>query len=112
MSDINSVNITGNLGYDPKLSLEETVPRANMKVCINNTIRNKDKNGEITYENRAVWVDVVAFHSAAKKCKYLEKGQKVTIKGRLNQKMFTDTGENRLEIVGTNIIPGQKSSKE
>lgn len=85
---INKVILLGNLGKDPEV---KELP--NGKVCnfsVATSRKWKDKSGE--WQKETEWHNVTAFGSLAGVCeKYLRKGSKVYIEGRIN----TRTWENK-----------------
>ena len=96
---INSVVISGNLGADPELrSSAGGTPILSLRIAVNE--RRKDQSGEWTdYTN---WVDAVMFGTRAEKVsRYLSKGSKVSVSGRLHYSSWEKEGQRRskLEVV-------------
>ena len=96
---INSVAISGNLGADPELrSSAGGTPILSLRIAVNE--RRKDQSGEWTdYTN---WVDAVMFGTRAEKVsRYLSKGSKVSVSGRLHYSSWEKDGQRRskLEVV-------------
>lgn len=95
---INSVSISGNITRDPVLT--DTVSGSfvlKFGVAVND--RRKGKDG---WEDYASFIDCVMFGKRAESIsKYIHKGTKVSIQGKLNQDRWNDksTGEARSKIV-------------
>ena len=96
---INHCVISGNLGADPELrSTASGTAILSLRVAVNE--RRKDQSGEWTdYTN---WVDAVMFGARAESVsRYLQKGSKVSISGRLRYSSWERDGQKRskLEVV-------------
>lgn len=109
----NLVILRGNLGDDP--ILRET--RANVPVTNFNLATNeyyKDSSGK--RQQRVEWHKVTVFGTCAELCcQYLEKGQEVTIMGKLQtRKWKNQMGQECMttEIHTTNVQFGRKSNKD
>lgn len=95
---INTVSISGNITRDPVLT--DTVSGSfvlKFGVAVND--RRKGKDG---WEDYASFIDCVMFGKRAESIsKYIHKGTKVSIQGKLNQDRWNDksTGEARSKIV-------------
>ena len=89
---VNKVILIGNLGKDPEVRyLESGVPVANFPIATSETF--KDKN---TGEKREVtdWHNIVLWRGLAQVAeKYLKKGMKVYIEGKLKTRSWTDDKE-------------------
>lgn len=91
---MNSVNLIGNLTRDPEIRRTESgTSIANMRLAINGK-----RDGDVTY------IDVVAFDKQAEACaKYLTKGRKVAVSGRISYSEWeADDGTKRSkhEVIG------------
>ena len=96
---INSVVISGNLGADPELrNTASGTAILSLRVAVNE--RRKDQSGEWTdYVN---WVDAVVFGARAESVsRFLNKGSKVSISGRLRYSSWERDGQRRskLEVI-------------
>ncbi len=85
---LNKILLIGNLGKDPELSYTgEGIPVAKLSLAVNR--RYKTSTGENKEETE--WFNIVAWRQLAEICgKYLHKGSKVYIEGRLTQRKYTD----------------------
>lgn len=96
---INSVSISGNITRDAMLT--ETVNGSyilKFSVAVND--RKKNKDGQ--WDDYASFIDCVMFGKRAESLsKYVHKGTKVAIQGKLNQDRWKDknSGESRSKIV-------------
>jgi len=90
---INRVNISGNLTRDAELKATNSGSQVlNVGVAVNDRRRNKDGDWE-DYPN---YVDCVMFGSRAQAIqRYLTKGTKVAIEGRLHYSSWEDSQTNR-----------------
>lgn len=96
---INRCVISGNLGADPELrNTASGTAILSMRVAVNE--RRKDQSGEWTdYVN---WVDCVMFGARAEAVsRYLQKGSKVAIEGKLRYSSWERDGQRRskLEVI-------------
>ncbi len=101
----NSVNLIGNLGMDPEVkSLEGGKTLARFSVATSSYYKNA--KGEKIQE--AQWHNVVAWGKTAEIAeKYLKKGSKVAIEGRLNNRQYeTAEGEKKYitEVVVNELL--------
>lgn len=100
MSSVNRVFIVGNLGKDPEVIRNERGLTA--IVSIATTLNWKDKNTGGKREETE-WHRVLLFsHSAEFAEKYLKKGNKVYVEGRLRTRKWTD--QKNIERYVTEII--------
>ena len=85
---LNRTTIIGNLGHDPEVKTATSgTTVANFSVAVTEGRKNKD--GE--WEDCTEWIRVVAFGKTADVCsKYLHKGSKVYIEGRLQTRSWED----------------------
>lgn len=86
---VNKVILIGNLGKDPEVRyLESGVPVANFSIATSETFTDKNSG-----EKREVteWHNIVLWRGLATVAeKYLKKGQKVYIEGKLKTRSWTD----------------------
>lgn len=96
---VNRVIITGNLTRDPELrTTQNGMVVLSLGVAVNERV--KDRSGEWT--NRANFIDCTMFGTRAESVsKYLAKGSKVAIEGRLRWSQWEKDGEKRskLEVI-------------
>lgn len=85
---MNKIMLIGNLGKDPDAKYTDggtAVTRFTLAV----TRKYKTSSGETKEETE--WFNIVAWRNLAEICnKFLEKGKKVYIEGRLTQRKYTD----------------------
>ena len=99
---INRVNISGKLTRDPELrSLPSGTQVLSFGVAVNDRVRNQNTGN---WEDRPNYVDCVVFGNRAEPLnRFLSKGSKVAIEGKLRWSQWQDkqTGSNRskLEVV-------------
>lgn len=93
---INRVTISGNLGNDPELrSTASGMQVLSFSVAVNDRV--KGANGE--YEDRANWISCTMFGNRAESVsKYLSKGSKVAIEGKLRWSQWEKDGQKRSSI--------------
>jgi single-strand DNA-binding protein len=111
---MNSVNLIGNLTADPELRKSDSGSVVKLRVALQ---RRRGKNGE---DRGADFVDVTAFGDQAENCaRYLSKGRKVGVIGRLHHSEWdSDDGRRqRLEVIADNVEflgrkPDEQSSEE
>jgi len=101
---VNKVILIGNLGRDPEVRyLESGVPVANFPIATSESF--KDKN---TGERREVtdWHNIVLWRGLAEVAeKYLKKGMKVYVEGKLKTRSWTD--ENNQTRYTTEVVGDQ-----
>lgn len=85
---MNSCTFTGNLGADPEVrSTGGGQSVCNLRLAVNE--RRKDRDGNWTEHTE--WVPVIVWGTTADNCgKYLRKGSKVLVNGRLSTRKWTD----------------------
>ncbi len=85
---LNKIMLIGNLGKDPDMTyVQDGTAVAKFSLAV--TRRYTKGNGEKTEETE--WFNVVAWRPLAETChKFLHKGNKVYIEGRLTQRKYTD----------------------
>lgn len=85
---LNKIMLIGNLGKDPEFNVTpDGTPVAKFSLAVNRNTKNR--SGEWVKETE--WFNIVAWRQLAERCeKYLHKGSKVYIEGRLSQRKYTD----------------------
>ena len=85
---LNKIMLIGNLGRDPELQVtSDGTPVTKFSLAVNRYT--KSSNGERKEETE--WFNIVAWRQLAEICeRYLHKGSKVYIEGRLQQRKYTD----------------------
>lgn len=101
----NKVQLIGYLGLDPEVkSLESGNTLVNLSLAT--TERYTDRNGE--RQETTTWHRVVAWGKTAEIAeKYLKKGSRIGIEGRLNNRSYEDkNGEKKYitEVVATELL--------
>jgi single-strand DNA-binding protein len=83
---VNSVTVIGNLGSDPQVRALPSGQKV-AKVSVATTERYTDRNG--AKQQRTEWHRIVAFGKLAETCeRYLGKGRRVYIEGRLTTREY------------------------
>ena len=98
MRNLNSVVVSGRLAAVPELRQTPSgTAVCNFRIACNDSVKNA-QTGE--YEDRPNWFSVDTFSGLAETCaKYLERGQAVTISGRLRWRSWeTDDGQKRSAV--------------
>lgn len=113
---INRVAITGNLTRDPEVrNTSSGLPVMSMTVAVNDRRKNPQTGDWEDYPN---FVDCTLFGSRAEGvAKYLSKGSKVAIEGKLRQSTWERDGQKRskLEVIVDEVefmSQGQKPSQQ
>src|SRR3989441_8789458 len=85
---LNKIMLIGNLGRDPELQVtSDGTPFTRFSIAVNRNT--KTSTGEKREETE--WFNIVAWDKLAEICeRYLHKGSKVYIEGRLTQRKYTD----------------------
>ena len=85
---LNKIMLIGNLGKDPELQVtSDGTPVTKFTLAVNRNTRSS--TGEQVKETE--WFNIVAWRQLAEICeKYLHKGSKVYIEGRITQRKYTD----------------------
>jgi single-strand DNA-binding protein len=85
---LNKIMLIGNLGKDPEFNvIPDGTPVAKFSLAVNRNVKGRD--GERVKETD--WFNIVAWRQLAEICeKYLHKGSKVYIEGRLSIRKYTD----------------------
>lgn len=89
MASVNKVTLLGNLGADPEVRSFQNGGRVvNLRIATSETW--KDKSGE--RQERTEWHSVAIFHEKLADVaeKYLRKGSKVYLEGKLETRKWTD----------------------
>src|SRR6266567_328823 len=96
---LNKIMLIGNLGRDPELNVtQEGTPVTKFTLAVNRNT--KTSTGERKEETE--WFNIVAWRQLAETCeRYLHKGSKVYIEGRVTQRKFTD--KNGLERTSVDV---------
>ena len=103
---VNVVSITGNLTRDPELQVSQSGTKVlRLGVAVNDRWRNTQTD---QWEDRPNFVDCVVFGNRAEALsRFLAKGMKVAVSGRLRWSQWQDreTGKNRskLEVVADEV---------
>jgi single-strand DNA-binding protein len=87
-SMLNKIMLIGNLGKDPELQLtSDGTPFTRFSLAVNRSYTSS--SGEKVEETE--WFNIVVWRQLAEICeRYLHKGSKVYIEGRLSQRKYTD----------------------
>jgi single-strand DNA-binding protein len=97
---LNKIMLIGNVGKDPELNVtSDGTPVTKFSLAVNRTY--KSATGEKKEETE--WFNIVAWRQLAEICeRYLHKGSKVYIEGRLTQRKYTD--KNGIERTSVEVI--------
>ena len=95
MSNVNSIQILGNLGDEPSLRHTGSGQAVcNLRVATNKTY--KDKEGET--QQSTEWHRVVVWGKTAENCKkYLSKGRQVFVEGRMQYRKYDKVEDHKDE---------------
>jgi single-strand DNA-binding protein len=101
---LNKIMLIGNVGKDPELQVtSDGTPFTRFSLAVNRSY--KSSSGEKVEETE--WFNVVTWRQLAEICeRYLHKGSKVYIEGRLSQRKYTDReGIQRtaVDVIATNM---------
>jgi single-strand DNA-binding protein len=113
MNDLNQLALNGRLTRDAELKYANSgTAICNFSLASNRSVK---KDGK--YEDEANFFDCTLFGKSAENlCKYLVKGQQVSISGELRQERWEKDGEkkSRVSIIANNIflIGGKKDETE
>ena len=104
MSGVNKVILIGNLGKDPEVKyLESKVPVANFTLATNSSW--KDKDG--SKKEHTEWHNIVLWRGLAELAeKYLLKGDKIYLEGKLRTRSWDDKDNVKrytTEVIGENM---------
>src|SRR2546430_9895272 len=97
---LNKIMLIGNLGKDPELNVTaEGTPVTKFSLAVSRKTSNGEKETE--------WFYIVAWRQLAEVCeRYLHKGSKVYVEGRLTQRKYTDKQSierTAVEVVATDV---------
>src|SRR5205807_10040984 len=97
---LNKIMLIGNLGRDPELNVtSDGTPVTKFSLAVNRNT--KTSTGERKEETE--WFNILAWRQLAEICeRYLHKGSKVYIEGRLTQRKYTD--RNGIERTAIDVI--------
>ena len=97
---LNKIMLIGNLGRDPELNVtQEGTPVTKFSLAVSRNT--KTSTGERKEETE--WFNIVAWRQLAETCeRYLHKGSKVYIEGRLQTRKYTD--RNGVERTAVDVI--------
>jgi single-strand DNA-binding protein len=97
---MNKIMLIGNLGKDPEMSYTTAgKPVTKFRIAVNRNTRGPD--GEWRAETDLF--NIVAWDNLAERCsKYLQKGHKVYVEGRLTQRKYTD--RNNVERTAIDVV--------
>ena len=100
MSSLNKVSLIGHLGAAPESRfMPDGIQVASISIATTETWKDKEGNKQ----ERTEWHKVIFFAGLAEVvCKYLEKGAKVYVEGKLRTRKWTDKQE--IERYATEII--------
>ncbi len=91
---INNLTFTGNLGGDPQhRHTPSDIPVSNFSIA--NTEKWTAKGGE--KRERTDWLRVTAWRGLSKATEHLAKGDRVTVRGKLRQRIYEHEGQTRYE---------------
>lgn len=94
---INTVQISGNLTRSPEIRVTQSgTPVASFGIAVNERWKNQ-QTGE--WEDHPNFIDCVWFGARAQStCKFLDKGSKVFVEGKLRQSTWEKDGQKRSKI--------------
>ena len=110
---VNKIMLIGNIGKDPELQItSEGTPFTRFSLAVNRSF--KSSSGEKVEETE--WFNIVVWRQLAEICeRYLHKGSKVYIEGRLSQRKYTDREgvqrtsveviANEMEMLSPKLVP-------
>lgn len=89
MSGVNKVILIGNLGADPEIRhLPSGIPVANFRIATSETFRDKTTGEK---REQTEWHNIVAWRGLAEVVeKYVKKGSKVYVEGKLRTRQWQD----------------------
>jgi len=101
---LNKIMLIGNLGRDPELNVTaEGTPVTKFSLAVNRNT--KTSTGERKEETE--WFNIVAWNKLAEICeRYLHKGSKIYVEGRLTQRKYTDregTQRTSVEVIANDM---------
>jgi single-strand DNA-binding protein len=101
---LNKIMLIGNLGRDPELQhTADGTPLARFSLAVNRSYTSS--SGEKAEETE--WFTIVVWRQLAEICeRYLHKGSKVYLEGRLSQRKYTDRegiGRTSVEVIASEM---------
>nr|MDQ3072119.1 single-stranded DNA-binding protein [Bacteroidota bacterium] len=103
MSSVNKVILVGNLGKDPEVRyVSENVPVANFSIATSESYFDKTSNER---KESTEWHNIVLWRGLAEVAqKYLKKGSKVYIEGKLRTRSYEKDGQTKYmtEVIAEN----------
>ena len=103
MKSINEVTLLGHVGQDPKVRPSESeVPVCNFSIATNEVFTKGDQE-----EQRTTWHSIIAWKNLAETChKFLDKGSRVLVRGRLQTRDIEVEDEKRtkVEVVAAYVV--------
>jgi len=101
---LNKIMLIGNLGREPELQVtSDGTPYTRFSLAVSRSY--KSKNGDSKEETE--WFNIVAWNKLAETCeRYLHKGSKVYIEGRVTQRKYTDKNGNErtaVDVIASNM---------
>lgn len=101
---INKVTLLGNLGKDPEIHrMESGVTKASFSLATSESYKNKDGEKVTTTE----WHNIVFWRGLAEVCeKYLKKGARIYLEGKITYREYEDKEGNKkriTEIIGSEM---------
>lgn len=105
MSSVNKVILIGNLGKDPEVRyIEGGIANAKFTIATSETWKDKTTGEK---KDRTEWHNIVLWRGLAELAeKYLKKGDKVYIEGKIQTRSYDKDGIKRYftEIIGENLM--------
>lgn len=113
MRGINKVILIGNLGKDPEIQfLEGNIAVAKFSLATSDNF--KDKEGKVFTQTE--WHNIVVWRGLAEMAqKYLKKGHRVYLEGRLKTRYWEDKDHRRntiTEIIADNLVMMDRKDEE
>jgi len=113
-ASVNKVILIGNLGNDPEVrKLDSGVTVVNFSMATSETYKDKNSNEKTT---ETQWHNIVLWRGLAEVAeKYLKKGSKIYIEGKLKTRSWEDQDGNKryiTEVVGDNMTMLGKAQSE
>jgi single-strand DNA-binding protein len=101
---VNKIMLIGNIGKDPELQItSDGTPFTRFSLAVNRSYTSS--SGEKVEETE--WFNIVVWRQLAEICeRYLHKGSKVYIEGRLSQRKYTDregVGRTSVEVIASEM---------
>jgi len=92
--NVNSVCLTGNCTRDPELKEAGSTSVCELGLAVNERVKKGDD-----WEDYASYFDIVVWGKQGEACaKYLSKGSRVAVQGRLKQDRWEKDGEKRNKV--------------